>query len=207
MNFSYTTINTVSILYTCILLLTNGFWGRLLRRFSWIKTFGIACLIFVPTELFMFIMSPESSWIFLPNSIVQNLCSVGLNLAYANVLYMNLPKENSTAHIAFHTIGINVFSFLGLMTGTWVTSITGDNTIPFLGLQIYSVQFTCLMRGVALLTIGLVLVKKWRVFTRDEDVVEIEQAEEARREMAKLRQPIDVRYVMHQIKRLLLRKA
>lgn len=207
MNFSYTTINTVSILYTCILLLTNGFWGRLLRRFSWIKTFGIACLIFVPTELFMFIMSPESSWIFLPNSIVQNLCSVGLNLAYANVLYMNLPKENSTAHIAFHTIGINVFSFLGLMTGTWVTSITGDNTIPFLGLQIYSVQFTCLMRGVALLTIGLVLVKKWRVFTRDEDVIEIEQAEEARREMAKLRQPIDVRYVMRQIKRLLLRKA
>ena len=207
MNFSYTTINTVSILYTCILLLTNGFWGRLLRRFSWIKTFGIACLIFVPTEFFFFVMSPETSWIFLPNSIIQNLCSVGLNLAYANVLYMNLPKENSTAHIAFHTIGINVCSFLGLMTGTWVSSITGDNTIPFLGMQVYSVQFTTLMRGVALFVIGMVLVKKWRMFTRDEDIIEIEQAEEARREMAKHRQPIDVQYVLRQLKRLVLRKA
>ena len=131
---------------------------------------------------------------------------MGLNLAYANVLYMNLPKENSTAHIAFHTIGINVCSFLGLMTGTWVSSISGDNTIPFLGMEIYSVQFTTLMRGVALFIIGMVLVKKWRVFTRDEDIIEIEQAEEARREMAKYRQPIDLRYVLGQVKRLLKRQ-
>lgn len=207
MNFSYTLINLISVLYTLILLLTSGLWGRLLRRYSWIKTFGIACLIFVPTEVFFFIMSPETSWIFIPNSLIQNLCSVGLNLAYANVLYMNLPKENSTAHIAFHTIGINVFAFLGLMVGTWVSAITGDSTIPFLGLQVYSVQFTCLMRGVALLIIGLVLVKKWRLFTRDEDILEIEQNEEARRSMAKMRGPIDARYVMQQITRRLRRQG
>ena len=207
MHLSYTLINAVSILYTGVLLLTNGLWGRVLRRYSWIKTFGIACLIFVPTEVFFFIMSPETSWIFLPNSMIQNLCSVGLNLAYANVLYMNLPKENSTAHIAFHTIGINIFAFLGLMVGTWVSSLTGDNTIPFLGMQVYSVQFTTLMRGAALLAIGLVLVKKWRAFTPDADIVEIEQHEEARREAAKHRPPIDARYVMGQIKRRIFRKA
>jgi hypothetical protein len=207
MHFSYTLINSVSIAYTFILLLTNGFWGKLLRRYSWIKTFGIACLVFVPTEVFFFIMSPETSWIFLPNSMIQNLCSVGLNLAYANVLYMNLPKENSTAHIAFHTIGINIFSFLGLMVGTWVSSLTGDNTISFLGLQVYSVQFTTLMRGAALFAIGMVLIKKWKLFTRDEDIAEIEQNEEARREMAKRRPPIDVHYVMRQVKRLLKRHA
>ena len=207
MHFSYTLINSISVFYTVILMLTSGLWGKLLRRYSWIKTFGIACMLFAPTEIFMFIMSPETSWIFVPNSLMQNLCSVGLNLAYANVLYMNLPKENSTAHIAFHTIGINIFAFLGLMVGTSVSSISGDNTIPFLGLQVYSVQFTCLMRGVALLSIGLVLKKYWRLFTRDEDIAEIEQAEEARKAVAKLRGPIDVRYVMGQIKRRVFRKA
>ena len=206
MHFSYTLINSVSIAYTFILLLTSGWWMRLLRRYSWIKTFGIACLLFVPTEIFFFIMSPETSWIFFPNSMIQNLCSVGLNLAYANVLYMNLPKEDSTAYIAFHTIGINLFAFLGLMVGTWISSLTGDNTIPFLGLQVYSVQFTTLMRGAALLTIGWVLIKKWRMFTPDEDIIEIEQNEEARRAMAKYRKPIDVRYVMGQVKRLLKRQ-
>jgi len=167
--------------------------------YSWIKTFGIACLIFVPTEIFFFLMSPETSWIFLPNSMIQNLCSVGLNLAYANILYMNLPEENSTAHIAFYTIGCNVFAFLGLMTGTAVSSITGDATIPFMGMQVYSVQFTTLMRGVALFTIGMVLIKKWRLFTRDEDIAEIERDTEARRNMAKLRGPVDAKFVLRQI--------
>ena len=203
MNFSYTLINLISVIYTLILLMTSGVWGRMLRRYSWIKTFGIACLIFAPTEFFFFLMSPGSSWIFLPNSLIQNLCTVGLNLAYANVLYMNLPKENSTAHIAFHTIGINVFSFLGMMVGTWVSSITGDSTIPFLGMQVYSVQFTCLIRCAALFAIGWVLIKKWRLFTRDEDIVEIEQNEEARRHMAQTRQPIDARYVLRRIGRIL----
>lgn len=207
MHFSYTLINSVSIAYTFILLLTSGWWTRLLHRFSWIKTFGIACLIFVPTEVFFFIMSPESSWIFLPNSMIQNLCSVGLNLAYANVLYMNLPKENSTAHIAFHTIGINIFAFLGSMVGTWVSSLTGDNTIPFLGLQVYSVQFTTLMRGAALLAIGLVLIKKWRWFTREEDIAEIERNEAIRREMVHDRRPIDPRYVLRQVQRVFRKQA
>ena len=206
MHFSYTLINSVSIAYTFILLFTSSWWTRLLHRFSWIKTFGIACLLFVPTEVFFFIMSPETSWIFFPNSMIQNLCSVGLNLAYANVLYMNLPKENSTAHIAFHTIGINIFAFLGLMVGTWVSSLTGDNTFPFLGLQVYSVQFTTLMRGAALLVIGLVLIKHWRLFTRDEDIAEIERNEEARRGVAKMRQPINPAYVMRQVKQLLTRQ-
>jgi len=199
MNFSYTLINTVSIAYTFILLMTSGLWGRILKMYSWIKTFGIACLIFVPTEIFFFLMSPETSWIFLPNSMIQNLCSVGLNLAYANILYMNLPEENSTAHIAFYTIGCNVFAFLGLMTGTAVSSITGDATIPFMGMQVYSVQFTTLMRGVALFTIGMVLIKKWRLFTRDEDIAEIERDTEARRNMAKLRGPVDAKFVLRQI--------
>ena len=200
MQFSYTLINAMSVMYTVILLLTSGLWGKLLRMYSWIKTFGIACLIFVPTEIFFFLMTSDSTWIYVPNSFIQNVCSVGLNLAYANILYMNLPEENSTAHIAFHTIGCNIFAFLGLLTGTAVSSLTGDSTIPFLGMQIYSVQFTTLMRGVALFTIGMILVKKWRLFTRDEDIAEIERDTEARRNMAKLRGPVDAKFVVAQIR-------
>ena len=87
---------------------------------------------------------------------------------------MNLPEENATAHIAFNTIGCNVFAFLGMITGTWVTSWTGDNTIPFLGMDVYSVQFTTLARAVILPIIGFLLLRYWRAFTRDDEVSEIE---------------------------------
>ena len=86
----------------------------------------------------------------------------------------------------------------------WVTE---DNTFSFLGLEVYSVQFTCLMRGVALLVIGLVLIKHWRLFTRDEDIAEIEQNGAIRREMAQNRQPIDVHYILRQVKGLFRKQA
>ena len=174
MNFSYTLINTVSVLYTIILILTSNMWKKLLARYSWIKTFGIAGLMWMPTEICFFFMTIDTTWMYLPLCIVQNIISVGFNLSYANVLYMNLPEENSTAHIAFYTIGVNLFAFLGLLTGTYVSGITGDATIPFMGIQIYSVQFTTLMRGITIFLIGLFCTTKWRLLTRDQDIAEVE---------------------------------
>ena len=87
---------------------------------------------------------------------------------------MNLPEENRTTHIAYNSIGCNIFAFLGLLTGTYVSSITGDTTIPFMGLNVYSVQFTTLMRAATQLTLGILLVLKWRSFTPDNQIREVE---------------------------------
>lgn len=200
MNFSYTLMNTMSVVNTVILTTTVGLWNRLLRRFSWIRTLGIATLLFVPTEFFFFMMSKETGWIYVPNTIIQQLTSVGINLAYGNILYMNLPKEDSTTHIAFNTIGCNLFAFLGLVTGTAISSISGDTMMNFMGMQLYSIQFTTLMRGVALFAMGVFLMKNWRVFTSDEEIEAVEQDTAARRNMAKLRGPIDPGYVMRYLK-------
>lgn len=181
MNFSYTLINTMSVLYTVILLVLSSTWQKVLRRYSWIKTFGIACLLWVPTEFLFFFLTPDRSFMYVPLCIIQHILSVGLNFSYANILYMNLPEENSTAHIAFNTIGCNIFAFLGLITGTWISSITGDNTVPMLGMDVYSVQFTTIARGVLILLMGLILVLKWRNFTRQEDIDEVESMKVARR--------------------------
>ena len=181
MQFSYTLINAMSVMYTLILVFTSSFWRKLLRRYSWIKTFGIATLIWVPTEILFFMMTPERTFLYIPLCTVQNLLSVGLNLAYANVLYMNLPEDNSTAHIAFYTIGCNAFAFLGLMTGTAISGITGDTTMPFLGMSIYSVQFTCLARAVTMFTVGFICTRFWRAFTRDVDIADVEAQDETSR--------------------------
>ena len=106
---------------------------------------------------------------------------MGVNLAYANILYMNLPKDNETALIAFNTLGRNFLAFLGLLTGTYVSAITGDTTAPFMGMEVYSVQYTTLMRAVILLVMGIVLMKHWRAFTPDADVARYEQDAAARK--------------------------
>jgi len=161
----------MSVLYTVVLLALSGFWQRVLRRYSWIRTFGLALVIWVPTEVLFFLMSPESAYLFVPLSLAQHVLTVGINLSYANILYMNLPQDNETALIAFNTLGRNFFAFLGLLTGTLVSGITGDTAAPFMGLQVYSVQFTCLLRGVTMLAMGAVLLRWWRAFTPDADML------------------------------------
>lgn len=183
MNFSYTLINVMSSLYTVMLISLTSPWQKVLRRYSWIKTFGIAVLWWVPTEVIFFMMTPDRPWIFIPMCLVQHALSVGLNLSYANILYTNLPDENSTSCIAFNTIGCNLFAFLGLITGTAVSGISGDSTMPFLGMQVYSVQFTTLMRAGTMLIMGIILVRFWRSFTRDDEIEEIERDERVRREL------------------------
>ena len=61
-----------------------------------------------------------------------------------------------------------------MLTGTYVSGITGDTPMLLLGMEVYSVQFTTLMRAAAFLGVGLFLVKKWRLFTREQDIAEVE---------------------------------
>lgn len=174
LGFSYMMINFISLIYPVILLLFSPLWTKVLRRFSWIKTLGIGILLLAPMEFIFFFMTPERGFLYLPVSLVQNVMLVGINISYANVLYMNLPQENSTAYISFNTIGCNVFCLLGVMTGTYITSITDDNTISLLGMEVYSFQFTLILKGVLLVGLGVLLILKWRSFTSEEVLAELE---------------------------------
>jgi hypothetical protein len=97
-----------------------------------------------------------------------------MNLSYGNLLYLNLPEENSTAHIAFYSIGCNLCAFLGLLTGTQIAAISGDNTFRFLGIDMYSVQFTTLARAITIFALSLVCIFGWKWFTPDQEIEEVE---------------------------------
>lgn len=182
MEFSYTLINLVTVIQAVLLIFVMPVWKKILRRYSWIKTFGISMLVFMPTEFIFFCMTKDTSWIYVPNCTYQHLTTAGFTLAGANVLYMNLPEENSTSYITFHNIGVNVCAALGLLTGTWLSSFHGgDTTFPFLGLDIYAVQLTTLARGITIAALGLLLVLKWRAFSSEKEIAEVEERQAAYR--------------------------
>ncbi|MBR5288864.1 MAG: hypothetical protein IKU34_09810 [Clostridia bacterium] len=181
LDFSYTIINTMAVGGTIILLTTSGLWQRVLARLSWIRTFALALLLWVPTEFGFFALAPRQTWLYVVLCIVQYILAAGINLSYANVLYMNLPKENETALIAFNTLGRNFLAFLGLLTGTYVSAITGDTAVETLGMQVYSVQYTTMLRAATILTMGVVLMKYWRAFTPDADIARLERAKAEKR--------------------------
>ncbi|MBR4865623.1 MAG: hypothetical protein IKU11_02960 [Clostridia bacterium] len=76
--------------------------------------------------------------------------------------------------MSFNTIGCNLFAFLGMITGTLVSSIGGEGTFSFLGREIYAVQLTTMMRCICLVTLGLWMAIAWRKLTPDDDIERIE---------------------------------
>lgn len=178
LGFSYTVINTISLLYTVILLGTSRFWQKILHRYSWIKTFGLAVLCFMPTEFSMFLLQPGMQLRYVVTALTQQFFNVGLNFSYANILYMNLPEEDSTAYVSFNTIGCNFFAFLGMISGTWVSGWSGDELMGFVGMEIWSVQLTTLMRAVLLSAIGILLLVFWKSMTPESEIEEVEKQKE-----------------------------
>lgn len=177
MHFSYTLINLMSVMYTVILILTAGKWRRIIRRYSWVKTFGLCNLVWVWSEFAFAFMTIERTAMFVPLNFYQNFINVGFNLSYANILYMNLPSEKSNTYVAFNILGCNLFAFLGLLTGTFISSITGDSTIHILGMDAYSVQFILMLRTLLMFIMGLVLTFRWRTFTPEHEIADIESYE------------------------------
>lgn len=185
LNFTYTRINLANVLYTVSLLVLSPWWNRILQRYSWVKTLGIAWLLYSIPDFIFFFMTKENTYLFMPTRIFQNCMAVGINLAYSNLLYMNLPEKNSTAHITFYAIGCNIFAFLGQMTGTLISGITGDSPVNALGMQMYSVQITTIVRGLAIIAVGLPCVLYWRGFTSDAEIARVEQVAQLRARMPK----------------------
>ena len=195
LDFSYTLINAMSVMYTVILVLTSGIWRKILRRYSWMKTFAIAVLLWLPTEPLFFFMTKDTSFLYVPLCTIQNILSVGLNLSYANILYMNLPEKNSTTHIAFFTIGCNFFAFLGQLVGAFVSGIGGDTPFILFGMEMYTVQYNTLIRFVLMGILGAVCFFGWRMFTPDRDIKDIDDEKEFDRKLKEESQKLRERMI------------
>lgn len=179
--FPYSTITLASASYPLFLLLFTAPWRRVLSRFSWIRTFAFGVLMWVPTELLAFFLSPQTKIIYPILVIWQHTLSVGLNLSYANVFYLNLPRENATTHTCFQSVFCNVFAFLGLMTGTLWCNAFGGRVLHVFTVPITGVQFTTIFRAVTMLPLAIILLRHWRSFTPDSEIEEMALLEKKRK--------------------------
>ena len=194
LELSYSLINFLSVLYTIILVIFSPLWNRVLRRFSWAKSLGIAFLFYFPSEIMSAFITKEAGYLLIPAYIMAHIPAVGINLGFANLLYMNLPEENSTAHITFYAIGCNIFAFLGMFTGTCISGIGGDNVMKVLGSDGYTIQYNCIVNGTLILLLGIILFRFWRSFTSEVEIARVEQVAQTHSRMPRV--PVRQRVVM-----------
>lgn len=170
-------INLSSVFCIVMLLLFTPFWRKVLGRLGWIRTFGLCVLIWMPSEIYFFFLTPITKWMYLPGVLFQNFLSVGMNLSYSNIFYLNLPEKNATTHTCFQVVFCNLFSFLGMMTSTFWCSFFGEETVVYWGsIPTTAVQYSTLARAVGMAILGFILFRHWKAFTPEDEIKMLQNA-------------------------------
>ena len=150
-SLSYYLINNVGVEYTFVYALNMAYplvqlfllpvAKKYVRKHGWFETFALFTLGSTPTWLmYSCVTASNYLWLYAAVRLTQHLFGTFYNLASSNLIYTNLPPEDQTNYLSFHTIAVNAATFLGMMTGTGFVAWCGSRTVELFGLTFTSVQ-------------------------------------------------------------------
>ena len=156
----YTFINLINAGYALFLLAFSKRWKRILDKYSWFKTFAIAAIMLAPTS-FLYSFATKTTYIpiMLIVRLTQHFIGVGLNLTFANMVYVNLPDEDRTNYTSFHQFGANISAFFGMLTGTTYVALTNNLIFKIGSLNFTSVQQLLIIQSIGQLLVAFLVVK------------------------------------------------
>lgn len=168
----YTAINLVDASYALFLPALSPLWKRILRRWYWFKTFALTAVVLGPTTFaYACVTSGNAAWIYPSLRMVQHVIGVGINLAYANMAFVNTPARDRTDYISFYSVLVNLSSFLGMSAGTFYISRTRGFVPSLLGIGFSSVQQLLAIQSVGQTLIGLLVLMMLKRVTPEDTTI------------------------------------
>ncbi|MBQ9748098.1 MAG: hypothetical protein IJV98_04865 [Clostridia bacterium] len=150
---SYTLCNGINATYFLFFIFFSNMWKRFISRYYWFRAFGFVLILQAITYFAYGFVTADTVWLYVVVRFSQHVMGVVVNTIVASLPYINLPDEDRTNYLSFHTIVVNLAAFLSLMLGTGVTAAMGETRIDILGLPFSSTQlllFACALGQVLL---------------------------------------------------------
>jgi hypothetical protein len=148
----YFAMNTIGINYltmytsTFVCAFTGIFllpvWRAAIRKYTWQRVLLLVIFIFALLEFCIGFATEYTKWIYVAVAIVAGVNSVGINLIFVSLFYVNLPKKSNTD--LFYTLWvfvINITVMFSTMLGAWFIMFTEPRgpwtlfNLPFFGSQ------------------------------------------------------------------------
>ena len=145
------------------------FWRRLIARFGWHKMLCACFLLEAVCETTYNFTTSTTLWWYVLVSVYCGLVCTGLNLTYANLFYVNLPKGDRDVYYLFWNFGANILAFLGASFGTFFLSIFQKiEPVTMFGLPFYGSQFLPWVRFILTVLLAIYI---WKItpYTLRED--------------------------------------
>ncbi len=148
---SYSFITLANFLNVPILLLLTPVLSRFLRRFSWLKTLNVAIALYAPHYILLGLITKSSVYYLYPLTLAYAfILAVGINLAFANVPYINMPEKNQTVFIGFYSTMANLGALIGVTIGRQLVELLHPVQLSFLGIPFVDKQILVLLVGCAM---------------------------------------------------------
>ena len=156
LSMKYSYIEFINMLYPVALLVFLEPCRRLLNRYGWLRVFSVGTIISGITFLPYALVVKGNCLILYPAvRIVQHIISaLFIATPYADLQYMNLPREDRTNYLSFYILILNAFTLLGLMCGTWFVALEPNLSFSVLGIGIGNIQLLIAVEGVGFILVG-----------------------------------------------------
>lgn len=158
---SYTLVNGINALYFLFFIFFSKMWKKFIAKHYWFRAFAFAMLMQAVTYYMYAFVTADTIWLYVVVRLLQHIFGVVMNSIVASLPYVNLPEEDRTNYMSFHTIVSNMAAFLSMMLGTMVTSYMehGSGALNIFGISFTSTQILlfacaaaqCLVAGMTLL--------------------------------------------------------
>jgi hypothetical protein len=130
-------------------------WKKFISKQYWFRAFGFCLFMQAATYFAYSFVTASTIWLYVVVRFSQHVLGVVMNTIMASLPYVNLPDEDRTNYLAFHTILANLSAFLSMMIGTAFTGFMGDNVLSVLGLGFSSTQILLFACATGQVLVGL----------------------------------------------------
>lgn len=151
--FYPTLINTFTPVF---ILLTSRPWSKVMHKLGNFRAYAIFMTIMAISVIaHSFVDSTNYLWLNTAVIIVQHCNSMLGSYATGNFIYLNLPKEDQTCFISFHSLVGCVANLISMSIGTAVAAVMGDGSWVILGHQFTSIPTLLFFQGFAIFGVGM----------------------------------------------------
>ena len=162
---SYTLCNGINATYFLFFLFFSNMWKKLISKQYWFRAFAIVLIIHAATYYAYAFVTADTVWLYVTVRFAQHVLGVATGTIMSSLPYINLPDEDRTNYLSFHTIVANLAAFFSMMIGTVFTKVMGENIIRVFGYPFSSTQILLFVCAVLQCVVAAVCVLSAKALT------------------------------------------
>lgn len=168
LNVSYTYIMIMNMLNVPVVLLLTRVWSRISSGRSPFKVLSMGMSMYLLHYIGLAFVGQNTLFIYPITLIWAFVMAIGINLPFASIPYVNIPRERQTVFIGFYSTMANFAALIGVAIGKYFIAATEELKISIFGFEMINKQYLLLLTA-ALMAIATLLVHRIDKVTPCED--------------------------------------